>query len=80
MNRQDKSLNLCILESELNIIKLKCSRSQNRGFKLQSYIESLKSVIEKQLGFSLNDDEAKFKLDHLSDTIKIPPVLYQLVS
>lgn len=35
------------------------------------------SRIEKDLGFSLNDDDATEKLKSLSDTINIPEVLYQ---
>ncbi len=35
------------------------------------------SNIEKNLGFSLDDKDAKTKLNHLSKTIKIPYILYQ---
>ena len=33
--------------------------------------------IEKDLGFSLNDDDATEKLKTISDTINIPEILYQ---
>lgn len=36
--------------------------------------------IERDLGFSLNDDNAKIKLDQLSEIIQIPEVLYQYVA
>lgn len=34
--------------------------------------------IGKLLGFSLNDDDAQEKLNQLSNTIKIPPILYHV--
>ena len=33
--------------------------------------------IENHLGFSLNDDDAKSKLNQLSEIIEIPNILYQ---
>ncbi|MDE0635075.1 MAG: hypothetical protein OXI43_04370 [Candidatus Poribacteria bacterium] len=43
-------------------------------------MQHILGVNEKSIGFSLNDDEAKFKLDHLSKTNQIPSVLYQFVN
>lgn len=37
-------------------------------------------IIERHLGFSLNDDDASKKLSELSDTIQIPNILYQYVT
>ena len=42
-------------------------------------INHILSLIEKYLGFSLNDDDAEIKLNQLSDTVEIPDILYQIV-
>ena len=36
--------------------------------------------IESHLGFSLSDDDARYKLNQISDIIEIPDVLYQFVA
>lgn len=52
--------------------------TENRVLRIcqQRYI----SRIERDLGFSLNDDDATEKLKMISDTIKIPDILYQLAA
>ena len=60
------------LESEDVIQKLK---SDKNLFDLKENHRI--SRIENHIGFSLNDDESEFKLNQLSEIIKIQDILYQ---
>ncbi len=49
------------------------AKSRFRSVAEQRYIIK----IENHLGFSLNDKDARAKLNHLSKIIRIPDILYQ---
>ena len=49
------------------------NENNSLSIKVQRYIIN----IEKNLGFSLNDDDAIMKLNQLSEIIEIPNILYQ---
>ncbi len=74
------SLNYCKLKFDMDTMKIQNQRMKNRIRNLRIYLNDIQTKIEKDLGFSLNDDDARIKLDHLSKIIQIPEKLYKYLA
>ena len=76
----DNSLNYSILKFQYDQAEIRIKRLNNGILGSNIRIENLKSKIERNLGFSLNDDDAIIKLNQLSEIIEIPDIIYQYTS
>ncbi len=80
MFNENNSLNYSILKFDVDVGRIQKHRLENRMKHSRISINDKLSDIEKSLGFSLSDDDARQKLDQLSKIIKIPDILYQFVA